>query len=87
MSKGYESTSCCKVNSERTLYGQLADTYGYAAIKDIVECERRHAEATLLDQQIQEIRGRWKNVFVRMKKMLRIVPNLLAIYFIFCCIR
>ena len=57
--------SCCKVNSERTLYGQLADAYGYAAIKDIVECERRHAEATLLDQQIQEIRRRWKNVFVR----------------------
>jgi len=57
--------SCCKVNSERTLNGQLADTYGYAAIKDIVECERRHAEATLLDEQIQEIRREWKKVFVR----------------------
>jgi len=45
--------------------GQLANMYGYAAIKDIVERERRYAEATLLDEQIQEIRREWRKVFVR----------------------
>ena len=65
MSKGYDNTFCCKLNSERTLCGPLADTYGYSAIKDIVEYERRYAEATFLEKQIQEIRMRWKSVFVR----------------------
>jgi hypothetical protein len=72
MSKGYENTNCCKLNSERTLCGPLADTYGYAAIKDIVEYERRYAEATFLDKQIQEMRKRWKHVFVpEMCELLR----------------
>jgi hypothetical protein len=65
MSKGCDNTSCCKLDSERTLCGPLADTYGYAAIKDIVEYEKRYSEATVLEKQIQKMRKRWKQVFVR----------------------
>lgn len=49
MSKGHKCASCCKLNSEGTLSSLLADTYGYAAIKDILEHERGYAEATFLE--------------------------------------
>ena len=72
LSKGCEQANCCKVNSERILGGPLADTYGYAAIKDIVEYEKRYSEATFLEHQIMEMRKRWKSAFVKeMCELLR----------------
>ena len=64
--------TCCKIDSEKTLGGPLADTYGYAAVKDIVEYEKRFSEATFLERKIQEARRRWKRVFVQeMCELLR----------------
>ena len=48
MTDEYESTRCCKLNSEKRLSGWLAETYGYAVVKDILECERQHAATTVL---------------------------------------
>ena len=68
----YESASCCKLDTERSLSGQLADNYGYAIVKDMLERERFHARFDFLRAQIWEARRQWKKVFVReMRELLR----------------
>jgi hypothetical protein len=72
MTDEYESASCCKLDSERSLSGQLADNYGYAIVKDMLERERFHARFDFLRAQVMETRSRWKQVFVsEMRDLLR----------------
>jgi hypothetical protein len=72
MTDEYESTSCCKLNSEKGLSGWLADTYGYAVVKDILEHERDHASTNVWLGQIEETREKWRRVFVNeMRELLR----------------
>jgi hypothetical protein len=56
----YESTMCCKLDSESSLSGQLADNFGYAIVKDMLERERFHARFEFLRAQVMETRSRWK---------------------------
>ncbi len=50
----------------------MADTYGYAVIKDILEHERDHASTNVLLRQIEETRERWRRVFVNeMRELLQ----------------
>jgi hypothetical protein len=53
----YESSNCCKHDSEISLSGHLVDNYGCTIIKENLEWERFSA-------QMMETRGRWKQVFV-----------------------
>jgi hypothetical protein len=72
MTDEYESTNCCRLNSESSLSGCLADTYGYAAVKDILEYERDHAKSIVLHMQIEETREKWRQVFVNeMQELLQ----------------
>jgi len=73
MTDEYESIDCCKLDTERCLSGQLADNYGYAIAKDMLERERFHARFDFLRAQVWEARSLWKQVFVdEMRELLRV---------------
>jgi hypothetical protein len=72
MTDAYESVGCCKLDTECCLSGQLADNYGYAITKDMLERERYHARFDFLRAQVWEARSRWKQVFIdEMRELLR----------------
>ncbi len=70
MTDEYECNSCCKIDTEKSLSGQLADNYGYAIVKDMLERERFHARFDFLRAQVMEKRSLWKQVFVKEMKDL-----------------